>query len=128
MEKDGRVGDGHRGSRYRGSSAGGLDLDDLPILLADLGRGSPHAYVHPDEKPPGDYRIVRKIKTPTQKIALVDHEGETWVYSNGEVMFCTTEDENEYAETLVHVPMSAAESRRSVLIIGGAEASRHAKR
>ncbi|WP_372631831.1 spermidine synthase [Cohnella sp.] len=83
------------------------------------GAGSPHAYVYRDEEPPGDYHIVRKIKTPTQRIALVDHEGETWVYSNGEVMFCTTEDENEYAETLVHVPMSAAKSRRSVLIIGG---------
>ncbi len=83
------------------------------------GAGSSRAYIHDKEKPEGPYRIVRKFKTATQKIALVEHQGETWVYCNGEVMFSTTEDEDQYAEALVHIPMSAAEKRRSVLIIGG---------
>ncbi|KIL36611.1 spermidine synthase [Cohnella kolymensis] len=83
------------------------------------GEGSPHAYIYDREKPEGAYRIVRKIKTPTQKIALVERQGETWVYSNGELMFSTTEDENMYAEALVHVPMSAARKVQHVLIIGG---------
>lgn len=76
-------------------------------------------YIHAGEEPDGPYRIVRKFRTDTQLIALVDHQGETWVYSNGELMFCTTEDENQYAETFVHIPMSAAENVQNVLIIGG---------
>jgi spermidine synthase len=83
------------------------------------GPGSPRAYIHAEEEPEGPYRIIRKFNTATQKIALVEHQGETWVYSNGEVMFNTTEDENIYAETLVHIPMSAAWQRQDVLIIGG---------
>jgi spermidine synthase len=83
------------------------------------GAGSSRAYIHDSEKPEGPYRIVRKFKTATQKIALVEHLGETWVYCNGEVMFSTTEDEDQYAETLVHIPMSAAARTRDVLIIGG---------
>lgn len=84
-----------------------------------FGRGSLHDYIRQEEAPEGEYRVLRKIKTPTQRIAHVEVNGETWIYSNGDVMFTTSEDENQYAEALVHIPMAAAVSRERVLIIGG---------
>lgn len=83
------------------------------------GAGSNRDYINEDQEPEGDYRIVWKVKTPNQRIALVDYEGQMWIYGNGDVMFSTTEDENKYAEVMVHVPMAAASQRKKVLIIGG---------
>jgi spermidine synthase len=76
-------------------------------------------YVGFEDMPEGDYRILRKFKTPTQKIALVEYEGDLLVYSNGYVMFSTTDDEDRYSEAMVHIPMVAACKRKRVLIIGG---------
>lgn len=84
-----------------------------------FGKGSIKSYMNEDQKPEGDFRVIRKINTPTQKIALVDVDGEMWIYSNGDLMFSTTQDEDEYADVIVHVPMAAAKSVKSVLIIGG---------
>lgn len=84
-----------------------------------FGKGSIKSYMYEDQKPEGDFRVIRKINTPTQKIALVDVDGEMWIYSNGDVMFSTTRDEDEYADVIVHVPMAAAKNVKSVLIIGG---------
>ncbi|WNS76280.1 spermidine synthase [Bacillus sp. DTU_2020_1000418_1_SI_GHA_SEK_038] len=82
-------------------------------------RNSIRDYISEEEEPEGEYRIIKKINTPTQRIALVDHKGEMLIYSNGYVMFGTTYDDNLYAEALVHIPMSAASDRKKVLIIGG---------
>ncbi len=76
-------------------------------------------YISKEEEPEGHYRILRRYNTPTQRIALVDYEGELLIYSNGHIMFGTTEDENMHAEVLVHIPMAAARNRKKVLIIGG---------
>lgn len=76
-------------------------------------------YISKEEEPVGDYQILRKFETPTQKIALVNHDGDLLIYSNGYVMFGTTADDDMYAEALVHLPMVAARNRKSVLIIGG---------
>lgn len=84
-----------------------------------FGKGSLRDYIHDDQKPKGEYKVIRKIKTPTQKIALVDYEGEMLVYSNGEVMFSTMQDEDEYANVIVHVPMAAAKAVADIIIIGG---------
>lgn len=84
-----------------------------------VGSGSVRDYINEDQEPDGDYRILRKIKTPNQRIALVEYRGQMWIYGNGDVMFSTTEDENMYAEAMVHIPMAAAGKRNKVLIIGG---------
>lgn len=76
-------------------------------------------YISKEEEPEGEYRILRRFNTPTQRIALVDHKDELLIYSNGHVMFGTTDDENMHAEVLVHIPMVAAWKRRNILIIGG---------
>ncbi|MGG6440037.1 spermidine synthase [Saccharococcus caldoxylosilyticus] len=83
------------------------------------GAGSIRDYVSEEEEPDGDYTIVRRIKTPFQRIALVEHQGQLLIYGNGDVMFGTTEDDDIYAEALIHVPMSVAGKREHILIIGG---------
>jgi spermidine synthase len=83
------------------------------------GRGSIRDYVSKDEEPSGKYHIVKRVKTPNQRIALVETNGETWIYANGDVMFSTTEDEDMYAEAVIHLPMASVSKREKVLIIGG---------
>ena len=72
------------------------------------GAGSIRDYVSEEEEPDGDYRIISKINTPVQRIALVEHEEQMLLYGNGDVMVGTTEDEDMYAEALIHVPMAIA--------------------
>jgi spermidine synthase len=78
-------------------------------------------YIGFEDEPDGDYRILGKFQTSAQKIALVkdEDEGELLVYSNGYVMFSTTDGEDRYSEAMVHIPMVAAANRKRVLIIGG---------
>ncbi len=76
-------------------------------------------YISLEEEPDGDYVVLRTYKTPTQKIALVEEDGELLIYSNGHMMFGTTPDERRFAEAMVHAPMLAARSRKKVLNIGG---------
>jgi spermidine synthase len=83
------------------------------------GAGSIRDYISEEEEPDGDYRIIRKINTPFQRIALVEHQGQMLLYGNGDVMFGTTEDDDIYAEALIHVPMAIAGKRERILIIGG---------
>ncbi|MUT66981.1 spermidine synthase [Paenibacillus sp. NEAU-GSW1] len=83
------------------------------------GEGFIRGYIREDQEPEGGYRIVKKYKTPTQRIALVETEGELWIYCNGDVMLSTSESEDRYAEAMMHIPMAAAEHRKKVLIIGG---------
>lgn len=105
-------------------AAGGAGATVLCAALAWVwwrlrGPGVRRAYVSADEEPEGTYRIVMRKRTPTQKIAVVEHRGQTLIYGNGYVMFGTAEDDTLYAEALVHVPMAVAAARHKVLIIGG---------
>jgi spermidine synthase len=83
------------------------------------GGGSFRDYVSEEEEPDGDYRIIKRIKTPTQRIALVEHQEQMLIYANGDVMFGTTEDDDIYAEAFIHFPMAAAVKQENILIIGG---------
>ncbi len=83
------------------------------------GRGSIREYISEEEEPDGEYHIVKRFKTSTQRIALIEHNGEMLIYANGYEMFATTDDENMYAEALIHLPLAAASKREHVLIIGG---------
>lgn len=84
-----------------------------------LGRGSLKLYMNEGQRPESDFKVIETFKTSTQKIALIEVGEEVWVYSNGEIMFGTKQDENEYAEVIVHVPMAAAKEAKRILIIGG---------
>jgi spermidine synthase len=77
-------------------------------------------YISTDDEPDGKYRILRRIKTPIQRIAVVrENNGNVLVYGDGYVMFGTTEDDNMWAEALVHIPMAFAKKRQRILMIGG---------
>lgn len=83
------------------------------------GPGSLRDYVSQEDAPEGSFRIAYKTRTPWQRIAVVEHQGQTLIYGNGYVMFGTTADDDMYAEALIHVPMALAAGRRRVLILGG---------
>ncbi|WP_248927891.1 spermidine synthase [Paenibacillus hamazuiensis] len=77
-------------------------------------------YISYDDEPDESYRILRRIKTPYQKIAVVKlKNGKVLIYGDGYVMFGTTEDDNIWAEAMVHIPMAVAKKRRRILMIGG---------
>jgi spermidine synthase len=77
-------------------------------------------YISEEDEPDGKYRILRRIKTPIQRIAVVkEKNGNVLIYGDGYVMFGTTEDDNIWAESLVHIPMAVAKKRQHILLIGG---------
>ncbi|MFC4766677.1 spermidine synthase [Effusibacillus consociatus] len=90
----------------------------MPLL--DATTVSLRKYISKDDEPDGKYRILRKIKTPLQRIAVVkEKNGPVLIYGDGYVMFGTTEDDEMWAEALVHIPMAVAKNRQRVLLIGG---------
>jgi spermidine synthase len=107
-----------------GWAAAGAGLTLVSLTLFRLywrlwGPGSIQEYVAEEDEPDGDYRIIQKMKTPFQRIAVVETEGNTLIYGNGYVMFGTTSDDDLWAELMIHVPMALAQKRERVLIIGG---------
>lgn len=77
-------------------------------------------YVSYEDEPDEEYRILRKMKTKFQRLAVVKlNNGKVLIYGNGYVMFGTTEDDNVWAEAMVHIPMNAAKKRQNILMIGG---------
>lgn len=83
------------------------------------GRGALREYVAKDSEPAGKYVVRHRLKTKHQRIAVLEHEGETLVYANGYMMVGTVPGEDLYAESLIHVPMALAERRERVLLLGG---------
>ncbi|WP_409341605.1 spermidine synthase [Paenibacillus sp. MBLB4367] len=83
-----------------------------------LGAGSIRDYISKHEEPSGAYKVVAKYKTLNQKVALVEQDGYYHVFADGSEMFSTTEDDDKFAEAIVHVPAAVAEFRERMLIIG----------
>ncbi len=77
-------------------------------------------YISNDDEPDGKYRILLRMKTPFQRIAVVKlKKGKVLVYGDGYVMFGTTEDDNIWAEAMVHTAMAVAKKQQRILMIGG---------
>lgn len=85
----------------------------------DRGDDSLRDYVGEEDEPEGSYRIVKKIKSAFQRIAIVETEKDTLIYGDGYIMFGTAEDDTAFSESMVHVPISLAAKREHVLIVGG---------
>ncbi|MGP4062576.1 polyamine aminopropyltransferase [Halobacillus sp. H74] len=64
--------------------------------------------------------IIHMEDSAYQKVILTKEQGDTRLYLNGSLQFSST-DEHRYHETLVHPPVSYAESREDVLILGGGD-------
>jgi spermidine synthase len=71
-----------------------------------------------EEEPEGHYRVVMRKRSPHQKIAIAESSGVYYLYADGSEMLSTDVSEDQYAEAIVHVPLTAAANRESVLIIG----------
>jgi spermidine synthase len=77
-------------------------------------------YISEDDEPDEKYRILRKIKTRFQRIAVVKlASGKVLIYGDGYVMFGTTADDNMWADSMVHIPMAFAKQKQNILMIGG---------
>lgn len=70
----------------------------------------------------GMYRdkVIHSEQTPYQKIVVTKHKDDIRLFINGNIQFSSM-DEYRYHESLVHIPMSAAQSRSRVLILGGGD-------
>ncbi|GGC93730.1 polyamine aminopropyltransferase 1 [Thalassobacillus devorans] len=64
--------------------------------------------------------IIYSENSAYQKIILTKEQGDTRLYLNGSLQFSSF-DEYRYHETLVHVPMAAAEDAKRVLVLGGGD-------
>lgn len=77
-------------------------------------------YISKEDEPAGKYRILRRIKTPFQRVAVVRQQnGKVLIYGDGYEMFSTNADDNMWAESMVHIPMSVAKKPQRILMIGG---------
>jgi len=71
-----------------------------------------------EEEPDGDYKVILRQRSPYQKIAVAESGGIYHLFADGSEMLSTDKAENQYSEAIVHIPMTAARTRESVLIIG----------
>ncbi|MBO5371694.1 MAG: polyamine aminopropyltransferase [Lachnospiraceae bacterium] len=65
-------------------------------------------------------KVVLSKQTAYQKVVMTKHKDDIRLYINGNIQF-SSKDEYRYHEALVHLPMSAAEKKESVLVLGGGD-------
>lgn len=65
-------------------------------------------------------RVILSEQTQYQHIVLTRHKDDLRLFIDGNVQFCSL-DEYRYHEALVHIPMSQAEKKDKVLILGGGD-------
>ncbi len=65
-------------------------------------------------------RVILSRQTAYQKIVVTKHKDDMRLYIDGNCQFSTA-DEYRYHEALVHVPMSYAQKREKVLVLGGGD-------
>lgn len=65
-------------------------------------------------------KIILSEQTQYQKLVLTKHKDDIRMFINGNIQF-SSKDEYRYHEALVHIPMSAADKRSRVLVLGGGD-------
>ncbi len=65
-------------------------------------------------------RVILSEQTEYQKIVVTKHKDDLRLYIDGNCQFSTA-DEYRYHEALVHIPMSYAQNRNKVLVLGGGD-------
>ncbi|MBO5302874.1 MAG: polyamine aminopropyltransferase [Lachnospiraceae bacterium] len=65
-------------------------------------------------------KVILSEQTAYQKVVMTKHKDDVRLYINGNIQF-SSKDEYRYHEALVHLPMSAAEKKESVLVLGGGD-------
>lgn len=65
-------------------------------------------------------KVILSEQTQYQKVVVTRHKDDIRLFINGNIQF-SSRDEYRYHETLVHIPMSAADIRSRVLVLGGGD-------
>lgn len=65
-------------------------------------------------------KIIFSEQTQYQNVVITKHKDDLRLFINGNIQFSSS-DEYRYHESLVHVPMSAADRKKNVLILGGGD-------
>lgn len=65
-------------------------------------------------------KVVFSDQTKYQKIVMTEWKGEHWLYLNGNLQFCSL-DEEMYHEPLIHPAMGIYPNVKDVLILGGGD-------
>lgn len=65
-------------------------------------------------------RVIYSEHTKYQHIVMTKHRDDLRLFIDGNVQFCSL-DEYRYHEALVHIPMSHAEKKDEVLVLGGGD-------
>lgn len=65
-------------------------------------------------------KIIVSEQTQYQKLVVTKHKDDIRLFINGNIQF-SSKDEYRYHEALVHIPMSAANKRSYVLVLGGGD-------
>ncbi|KRE48955.1 spermidine synthase [Paenibacillus sp. Soil724D2] len=95
-------------------------ISNRKINMSKASVASFRDYISEEDEPDGKYRVLRKMKSRFQRIAVVKQaNGKVLIYGDGYVMFGTTEDDNMWAESMVHIPMAIAKQKQNILMIGG---------
>jgi spermidine synthase len=65
-------------------------------------------------------KVILSKQTKYQKIVITKHKDDLRLFINGNIQFSST-DEYRYHESLIHVPMSACDTKKNILILGGGD-------
>ncbi|NLK94142.1 MAG: polyamine aminopropyltransferase [Clostridiales bacterium] len=65
-------------------------------------------------------KIILSKQTPYQKIVVTKHKDDLRLFLNGNIQFSSS-DEYRYHESLVHIPMSLANKKEKILVLGGGD-------
>ena len=65
-------------------------------------------------------KVVLSKQTKYQNIVMTKHKDDVRLFINGNIQFSSM-DEYRYHEALVHIPMSVAEKKQKILILGGGD-------
>ncbi|MBQ2802547.1 MAG: polyamine aminopropyltransferase [Lachnospiraceae bacterium] len=65
-------------------------------------------------------KVILSEHTKYQHIVMTKHRDDLRLFIDGNIQFCST-DEYRYHEALVHIPMSKAQSKERVLVLGGGD-------
>jgi len=65
-------------------------------------------------------KIILSEHTQYQHIVMTKHKDDLRLFIDGNIQFCSL-DEYRYHEALVHIPMSQASKKESILVLGGGD-------
>lgn len=65
-------------------------------------------------------KVILSVESPYQRIVLTRKNADLRMFIDGNVQFSSV-DEHRYHELLIHIPMSLAPHRESILVLGGGD-------